>query len=100
MIELHIYPEPFDGKENELESTYWNEYVPGISIQEGFCRTTLIKKRDALREYQINITFDSEELRLKWVNSKEHQEVWPKIASLCARISWSGFDTIEKTKKM
>lgn len=96
MIELHIYLEPYEGKESELESIYWQEYVPGITIQEGFQRTTLIKKRDALREYQIDISFDTEELRLKWVDSKEHQEVWPKVASLCARVSWAGFDTVEK----
>ena len=94
MIELHIYLEPHDGRENELETLYFNEYVAGIKIQEGFQRTTLLKNRDALREYQIDITFDSEELRLKWVDSKEHTEVWPKIAALCQRISWAGFDTV------
>ncbi len=97
MIELHIYMEPFEGKEKELESLYWSDYVPGINVQEGFQRTTLLKKSDALREYQIDITFDSEELRLKWVNSKEHQEVWPKIGSLCSRASWSGFDTVAQS---
>ena len=96
MIELHIYLEPHGGKEKELESTYWNEYIPAISKQDGFQRSTLLKKRDALREYQINITFDTEELRLKWVDSREHGEVWPKIAGLCSRVSWSGFDTVEK----
>ena len=50
MIELHIYLEPHDGKEGELESLYWKEYVPGIRIQEGFQRTALLKKRDALRD--------------------------------------------------
>ena len=95
MIELHIYLEPCDGKETELESLYRREYVPGIKIQAGFQRTTLLKKRDALREYQIDITFDSEELRLKWVDSQEHTEVWPKMAALCQRVSWSGFDTVE-----
>ncbi len=94
MIELHIYLEPHDGKESDLESLYWNEYVPGITIQEGFQRSTLLKKRDALRAYQINITFDSEALRLKWVDSKEHQEVWPKVAALCQRITWTGFDMV------
>jgi len=96
VIELHIYLEPIQGKEKELELVYHNEYVPAIAIQKGFQRTILLKRRDALREYQIDITFDSEELRLKWVDSKEHQEVWPKVASLCARISWEGFDSIEK----
>ena len=28
MIELHIYLEPFDGKEKALESLYLKEYVP------------------------------------------------------------------------
>ena len=94
MIELHILLEPHDGREGELESLYWKEYVPGIKIQEGFQRTTLLKKRDALREYQIHITFDSEELRLKWVESKEHTEVWPKVVALCQQVSWTGFDTV------
>jgi len=95
MIELHIYLEPREGKAADLESLYWKEYVPGIKIQEGFQRTTLLKKRDALWEYHINIAFDSEELRIKWVGSKEHSEVWPKMAALCQRVSWVGFDTVE-----
>ena len=96
MIELHIFLEPHDGKERELESLYWGEYVPGITIQEGFQRTTLLKKRDALRAYQIDITFDSEALRVRWVESKEHTEIWPKMSALCQRVSWEGFDTAER----
>lgn len=34
MIELHIYLEPYEGKEGELESMYWKEYVPGINVIE------------------------------------------------------------------
>lgn len=96
MIELHIYLEPQDGKERGLEEIYLNKFEPGIKNQNGFRRTCMLKRRDALREYQINIEFDSEELRLKWVDSKEHMEIWPQIATLCQRISWTGFDTITK----
>jgi len=96
MIELHIYLEPHDGKEKELENLYLKEYVEGIKNQQGFRRTTLLKKRDALREYQINIEFDSEDLRMKWVESKEHTEIWPKVAALCQRVFWAGFDTVTK----
>ena len=96
MIELHIFLEPLAGKENDLEAIYWKEYVPGIKIQKGFQRTTLLKKRDALREYQIQIAFDSEDLRLQWVASQEHATVWPKVAALCQRVSWTGFDTVQK----
>jgi heme-degrading monooxygenase HmoA len=94
MIELHIYMEPHAGRESELEDVYRQEYVPGIKNQQGFRRTTLLKSRDALRSYQINITFDSEELRLKWVASKEHTKIWPKLAALCQRCSWAGFDMV------
>ena len=92
MIELHIYLEPLPGQEADLEKIYHQEYVPGIKVQPGFRRTILLKKRDALREYQIDIAFDSEELRLKWVDSQEHVEIWPKVAALCQRVSWAGFD--------
>ena len=95
MIELHIYLEPLPGQEADLEKIYHQEYVPGIKVQPGFQRTILLKKRDALREYQIDIAFDSEELRLKWVDSKEHVEIWPKVAALCQSVSWSGFDVPE-----
>ena len=95
MIELHIYMEPLAGMEEEFETLYRTEYEPGIRIQEGFRRTTLLKKRDALREYQIDIAFDTEDLRMKWVVSREHMEIWPRMAALCQRIAWAGFDSME-----
>ncbi len=61
-------------------------------MQKGFVRVALLKSREALREYQIELVFESEELRLQWVASKEHQEAFPQIAALCQRVSWSGFD--------
>ena len=94
MIELHIYLEPHDGKEAELETVYREEFAPAIQGQDGFQRTVLVKKRDALRGYQIDIAFDSEAQRLKWVESAEHTAIWPKIATLCQQISWCGFDGV------
>ena len=96
MIELKIYVEPFAGKEKELEAAFRDVFVPAISVQEGFVRVALLKARDALREYQVILSFESEELRLKWVASSEHQDAFPKIAALCGRVSWSGFDVIEQ----
>jgi len=97
MIELHIHLEPHAGREAELERAYWQYYVPAVSVQEGFRRTVLLKRRDAVREYQIDIAFDSEELRLQWVASPQHQEGWPPIQALCARVSWTGFDAADKS---
>ncbi|MEJ2170579.1 MAG: antibiotic biosynthesis monooxygenase [Desulfobacterales bacterium] len=96
MIELHIYLEPVAGMEAQLESAFREAFVPAISVQEGFRRVALLKLRDALRKYRIELAFDSEDLRMKWVDSKEHQEAFPKIAALCQRVSWAGFDVIQQ----
>ena len=94
MIELHMYLETHDGKEEALEALYREEYISGIEGQDGFQRTVLLKKQDAPREYEVDIAFDSEEQRLKWVESGEHAAVWPKMAALCRQVSSCGFDTI------
>ena len=96
MIELHIYLEPFAGKESDLESTFRTAFVPAISVQKGFRRIALLKVRDALRQYRIELAFDSEELRLDWVASREHQEAFPKLVALCQQITWSGFDVVHQ----
>ncbi len=96
MIELHIYLEPFAGKENELESVFRDAFVPAISVQKGFRRVALLKVRDALRQYRIELAFDSEELRLDWVASREHQAAFPKLVALCQQIAWAGFDVVQQ----
>jgi len=96
MIELYIYLEPNAGMEAQLESVFRDSFVPAISVQEGFRRVALIKSRDALRHYRIVLAFDSEDLRMKWVDSKEHQEAFPKVVALCQRVSWAGFDVIQQ----
>ena len=96
MIELHISLEPFAGSEARLEQVFREAFVPAISIQEGFRRVALLKVRDAMRQYRIELAFDNEELRLKWVASPEHQAAFPRIAALCQQITWAGLDVVEQ----
>ncbi len=96
MMEMHITLEPFAGKEAELESTFRDAFVPAISIQKGFRRVALLKVRDALRDYRIELAFESEDLRLKWVSSAEHQAAFPRVAALCQRVSWAGFNVLHE----
>jgi heme-degrading monooxygenase HmoA len=96
MIELHICLEPFAGKESELESVFRDTFIPAISVQKGFRRVALLKVRDALRLYRIELAFDTEKLRLDWVASPEHQQAFPKLAALCQQVSWAGFDVVQQ----
>ncbi len=84
------------GKERELEEAFRTAFVPAIRVQEGFRRVAMLKMQNALRRYQIELAFDSEELRLQWVASREHQEAFPKLAALCRDITWSGFQVVHQ----
>lgn len=95
MIQLHIYLETQPGKEHALEQVYREAYVPAITVQDGFVSTVLLKSSTAVRQYQIDIAFVTEEKRVHWVASKEHQTAWPRIEALCNDISWQGFAVIE-----
>lgn len=94
MIQLHIYLDVLPGKEQALEQTYRNAYVPAIVVQDGFVSTALIKTMNAIRRYQIDIAFETEAQRLTWVASPEHQTSWPEVDALCHTVSWQGFDVI------
>ena len=95
MIAWEIYLDAHEGKEKDLEKVFLTYFAPAIKTMEGFKNVVMLKKRDALREYEINLFFETEELRMKWVASDEHQMAFPKIAECCARISWAGFDVVE-----
>jgi antibiotic biosynthesis monooxygenase (ABM) superfamily enzyme len=43
--------------------------------------------------YQMQISFDTEENRRKWVASKEHlQTAWPAASKLAKSYKWRGYD--------
>jgi len=94
MIELHIYVEPKVGREADLERAYKEHYVPAIRVQKGFVSTALLKRMTALGEYEIDISFETEEQRVAWVASKEHVAAWPRIQETLARCSWVGYEVI------
>lgn len=87
-IQLHVDLELASGKDAELVKNFKNIFRPTISKQEGFVDVKLLKlhstpKGDAPKtKYRLLISFKTEELRLKWVASADHQKVWPSIEGL------------------
>jgi heme-degrading monooxygenase HmoA len=99
MIELQIYLETLPGKEEQLEKVFRDTFVPAISIQKGFRSVSLLKPGNSIHSYQLQLRFENEELRLKWVASDEHQKSFPKIAELCSSVSWQGFEVAGKLQE-
>ncbi|MBI4875517.1 MAG: antibiotic biosynthesis monooxygenase [Acidobacteria bacterium] len=85
-IQLHVDLEVDPAKEKELVANFRNVFRPTIRKQPGFADVKLLKLRSTLAgqapancSWRLLICFQSEELRLQWVKSDDHQKAWPTL---------------------
>ena len=97
MTVLQIYLTCNEGTESELESRFRDTFLPAISIQRGYLGAHLIRSVQDPRRYHIEFTFESEELRQKWVASDEHERALPVIKALCSDSSFARFEVVHRT---
>lgn len=94
-------------KENAkaFEKMYYSIYVPAMVVQEGYLSSKLLRlfPQDLAKEiqaeptqfnYQIQISFDTEENRRKWVAGDQHQIAWPAASGLAKEFKWRGYDVM------
>jgi mannose-6-phosphate isomerase-like protein (cupin superfamily) len=88
-----------------FEKMYHSIYVPAMTVQKGYLSSKLLRiYTDTLARaiqgepttynYQIQISFDTEENRRKWVASPQHQIAWPAATSLAKEFKWRGYDVM------
>ena len=85
-IQLHVDLAVDAAKEQEMLRTFRNTFRPAAAKQPGFIDGKMLKLRSALQgkapagaNYRFELTFQTEELRQKWVASDIHKKVWPMI---------------------
>ena len=78
-IELHVDLDVEPTKEKDLVSTFHTVFEPTISKQPGFVLVTLLKLRAAAVTHRLVISFETEEQRVAWVATADHQRVWPQM---------------------
>jgi len=85
-IQLHVDLEVAPGKEATLETNFRKIFEPTISRQPGFVEVKLMKFRKAMVgkgmprfSYRLLISFKTEEQRMTWVASADHQRAWPAL---------------------
>jgi heme-degrading monooxygenase HmoA len=78
-IELHCDLIVDPAKETDLVDTFHQVFQPTMSRQPGFVSVTLLKQRAATLAYRLAISFQTEEERLAWVATDDHQRVWPQM---------------------
>ena len=88
-IQLHVDLSVDPSKEKEMLKKCETIFRPAASKQPGYIDVKLIKLRSALQgkapagsNYRFVLTFQSEDLRQKWIASDVHQKVWPTIENL------------------
>jgi mannose-6-phosphate isomerase-like protein (cupin superfamily) len=88
-----------------FEKMYTSIYVPAMTVQQGYLSSKLLRLfPDTLEKeiqgetttynYQIQISFDTEENRRKWVASQQHKIAWPAASGLAKEFKWRGYDVM------
>lgn len=78
-IVLDFAPENATG----IAANFRSRFLPAIATQKGFVDAALGQRPDAPGQGLILLFFKTEEQRLAWVASPEHDPAWNSIASLC-----------------
>jgi hypothetical protein len=91
-IQLHVDLAVDPAKEKQMLKNFATVFRPAASKQPGYIDVKMLKLRSTLQgkapagiNYRFALTFESEELRQKWVASDVHQEVWPTIENTLSR---------------
>jgi heme-degrading monooxygenase HmoA len=76
-------------KEKEMLKHFETVFRPAASKQPGYIDVKMLKLRSTLSgkapagvNYRFALTFQSEDLRQKWIKTDVHQKVWPPIENM------------------
>jgi antibiotic biosynthesis monooxygenase (ABM) superfamily enzyme len=85
-IVLHVDLSVDPAKEQEMLHNFRTVFKPAATKFPGYVDVKMLKLRTALQgaapagmNYRFQLTYQSEELRQKWVASDIHKKVWPTI---------------------
>lgn len=107
MMLLQIYFSVTDENTTDFEKMYEEVYVPALRKQQGYIRSSLlrifppamaqkIQAKSTDYNYQMMLMFDTEENRLKWVDSPEHRQAWPAAEAMTQDVAHRAYDLVRQ----
>jgi heme-degrading monooxygenase HmoA len=85
-IVLHVDLSVDPAKEQEMLRNFRTVFKPAATKFQGYIDVKMLKLRQAMQgsapagvNYRFQLTYESEELRQKWVASDVHKKAWPTI---------------------
>jgi heme-degrading monooxygenase HmoA len=95
MVQVHVRARLLEASRmEEVKNRFELMFLPVISQQEGFTNCLLLRDRDNPDCIELLITFTSEELRMQWVRSAEHERVWKLLSELFGRLEVYRYDVV------
>jgi antibiotic biosynthesis monooxygenase (ABM) superfamily enzyme len=87
-IQVHVDMPVNPAREKEMLQHFENDFKPAAAKFPGYIDVKIVKLRSAFQgkapaglKYRFVLTYQSEELRQKWIASDIHQKVWGMIES-------------------
>jgi len=85
-IVLYVDMSVDPAREQEMLRNFHNVFKPAAVKFPGYIDVKIVKLRSALQgaapagmNYRFQLTYESEEMRQKWIASDIHKKVWPTI---------------------
>jgi len=84
-VVLHVDLAVDPAQEQEMLKSFRTIFRPAAAKQPGYIDVKMLKLRTAIQgappaaNYRFVLTYESEELRQKWVASDVHKRVWPTV---------------------
>ena len=95
-ILLHVDLTVDPAKEKEMLKNFETIFKPAAVKHPGYIDVKMLKLRSAVMgkapagvNYRFALTYQSEEMRQKWVASDIHQKVWPTIENTLAHKNYT-----------
>lgn len=83
-------------REKEMLNNFHTIFKPAAEKFQGYMDVKILKLRTVYTgsapagvNYRFQLTYESEELRQKWIKSDVHQQVWPKVENTLANKNYS-----------
>ena len=97
-IQLHCDLAVDPAKEQQMLKAFRTSFRPTATKHPGYIEVRMLKLRTAVQgavpagaNYRFELTFESEELRQKWIASADHQKVWPMIENTLSSKNYTVF---------
>jgi heme-degrading monooxygenase HmoA len=98
MIQVHVDLAVDPAKEQEMLRYFQTEFRPAAAKFRGYLDVRILKVKAVPVgtappgiNYRFAITYESEELRQKWVTSDIHQEVWGAMEKMLTNPDYTVF---------